>query len=356
MRLAFYSDTPENPIRQRATSFLESRAAKPAMFQFRLLEFKAAQQVASRHMHALAALTDVGKATRTTSISAPIPVRFNMSTSASSVLHSNLVEPENPNVAHPSQPTPLPPPDAIVKPVAEEQMQLIQTPLTVADQQALQHTVPPSAASVSASAASATDSASASTPTIDPLHLIWVDCEMTGLESSNKIIEIAAVVTDSNLNILDETPSYVIHHDESVLDKANDWVKNQFHSTLFPQVRSSKFTTQQVEQHILQLVRRWTIKGKSPLCGNTVYVDRQFIAREMPEFNSHLHYRIIDVSSVKELMWRWLPVTAARQPTKAMKHRALDDIRESIKELKFYRENGFVNREEKETKPYSIEQ
>ncbi|WP_107983776.1 oligoribonuclease [Rhodococcus sp. OK519] len=175
--------------------------------------------------------------------------------------------------------------------------------------------------------------------------LVWIDCEMTGLRlGSDKLIEIAALVTDSDLNILGEGVDIVIHADDAALADMPDIV-TQMHekSGLTEEVRASTVTLAEAEQLVLAYIREHVpVAGTVPLAGNSIATDRGFIARDMPELDAHLHYRMIDVSSIKELCRRWYPRIYFGQPEKGLSHRALADIKESIRELQFYRRTAFV--------------
>lgn len=174
-------------------------------------------------------------------------------------------------------------------------------------------------------------------------NLIWLDMEMTGLSvDDNVIIEVAVVITDTQLNIIAETPSYVINQPETELKKMDKWnVGTHTKSGLIEKVRQSTDTTAKVEEKILKFVKKYTYKGQSPLCGNTIHQDRKFINKYMPKLALHLHYRNLDVSTLKELAKRWYPAIFAGF-VKHNKHEALADIHESINEMKYYRENLFV--------------
>ncbi|ALG84447.1 oligoribonuclease [Gordonia phthalatica] len=175
--------------------------------------------------------------------------------------------------------------------------------------------------------------------------LVWIDCEMTGLDvGSDKLIEIAALVTDSDLNILGEGVDVVIHADDEALANMPDVVvKMHAHSGLTDEVRASTVTLAEAERMVLDYLREHiTTAGAAPLAGNSIGTDRGFIARDMPELNAYLHYRMVDVSSIKELCRRWFPPIYFGQPEKGLAHRALADIRESIRELRYYREAAFV--------------
>jgi oligoribonuclease len=175
--------------------------------------------------------------------------------------------------------------------------------------------------------------------------LVWIDCEMTGLDlSKDALVEIAVLVTDSELNILDDGVDIVIHADDAVLDTMPDIVR-EMHATsgLTPLVRASSVTVAEAEAQVLAYVRAHIPDARTaPLCGNSIATDRGFIARDMPLLDTHLHYRMIDVSSIKELCRRWYPRIYYAQPDKGLTHRALADIKESIRELRYYRGTAFV--------------
>ena len=176
-------------------------------------------------------------------------------------------------------------------------------------------------------------------------RLVWVDCEMTGLDiRKDRLIEIAALVTDSELNVLGEGVDVVIGAPGETLD-GMERVVAEMHaaSGLTDLVRSSAVTIAEAEQRVLAYVRSHVPDARSvPLCGNSIATDRSFIARDMPELDRFLHYRMIDVSSIKELSRRWFPRVYFAQPQKGLAHRALSDIRESIRELRYYRRTLFV--------------
>ena len=173
-------------------------------------------------------------------------------------------------------------------------------------------------------------------------NLVWIDMEMTGLNPEKEgIIEIATIVTDSDLNILEEGPDLVIRQSDKLLKKMDDW--NQTHhqkSGLLDKVKKSKITVKQAEVKTLRFIKKYCLHKKATLCGNSVHHDRRFIIRYMPQLDDFLHYRIIDVSSIKDLVRRWYPKNKAI-PKKNETHRALADIRESIEELRFYRKHYF---------------
>ncbi|SFN22703.1 oligoribonuclease [Formivibrio citricus] len=174
----------------------------------------------------------------------------------------------------------------------------------------------------------------------DQNNLIWLDMEMSGLDPEReRIIEVALVVTNANLETVAEAPVWVIHQSDELLDAMDDWNKNTHgKSGLIDRVRASTLTEAQVEDEIIRFLELHVPKGVSPLCGNSVHQDRRFIVKFMPRLDQYLHYRIIDVSVLKELCKRWRPEVYARFQ-KEGKHEALADIYESIEEMKFYREN-----------------
>lgn len=176
-------------------------------------------------------------------------------------------------------------------------------------------------------------------------ELVWIDCEMTGLDlGKDRLIEIAALVTDSELNILGDGIDVVIHTDDAALDGMVA-VVTQMHtrSGLINEVRTSTIDVPTAEKMVLDYIRTHVKQAKTaPLAGNSIATDRGFIARDMPTLDDYLHYRMIDVSSIKELCRRWYPKIYYGQPEKGLAHRALADIRESIRELKYYRHTAFV--------------
>ncbi len=173
----------------------------------------------------------------------------------------------------------------------------------------------------------------------DPLNLVWIDLEMTGLDPEReRIIEIATVVTDSNLNILAEGPSLVVHQDEALLEAMDDWNTNQHGgSGLIQLVRESQITEAQACAETIDFLRQWVPSGASPMCGNSIGQDRRFLVRYMPELADFFHYRNLDVSSLKELVRRWKPELENGFAKKGS-HLALDDIYDSIAELAYYRD------------------
>jgi oligoribonuclease len=176
-------------------------------------------------------------------------------------------------------------------------------------------------------------------------HLVWIDCEMTGLDlGKDALIEIAALVTDADLNVLGDGVDVVIHADDPALDGMPDVVREMHaKSGLTQEVRRSTVTLADAEQMVLDYVRAHVRDARSaPLAGNSIATDRGFIARDMPDLDTYLHYRMVDVSSIKELCRRWFPRIYYAQPEKGLAHRALADIRESIRELEYYRRTAFV--------------
>ncbi|SFW71116.1 oligoribonuclease [Amycolatopsis australiensis] len=176
-------------------------------------------------------------------------------------------------------------------------------------------------------------------------RLVWIDCEMTGLDlGKDALIEIAALVTDAELTVLGEGVDIVIHADEEKLGGMPEVVREMHaHSGLTEEVRRSTVTLEEAERRVLEYIREHVPEpGTAPLAGNSIGTDRGFIARDMPALDAHLHYRMVDVSSVKELVRRWYPRIYYAKPEKGLAHRALADIRESIGELDYYRRTAFV--------------
>ncbi|MGD9985995.1 oligoribonuclease [Pseudonocardia sp.] len=177
-------------------------------------------------------------------------------------------------------------------------------------------------------------------------RLVWIDCEMTGLDlQRDALIEIAVLVTDGDLNVLGDGVDVVIHADEAALAAMPDVVRDMHaHSGLTEEVRRSTVTLGEAEQAVLAYIREHVPDAVSaPLAGNSIATDRGFLARDMPELDAHLHYRMVDVSSIKELCRRWFPRVFYAKPEKGLAHRALADIRESIRELAYYRATLFVS-------------
>jgi oligoribonuclease len=175
--------------------------------------------------------------------------------------------------------------------------------------------------------------------------LVWIDCEMTGLElNRDALIEIAVLITDADLNVIDEGLDIVIRCADDVLDTMVPFVQ-QMHekSGLTELVRQSTTNLGEAERQVLDYIKQHVPGAKTaPLCGNSIATDRGFLARDMPILDAHLHYRMIDVSSVKELARRWYPRVYFGQPAKGLAHRALADIYESVRELRYYRSTIFV--------------
>lgn len=172
--------------------------------------------------------------------------------------------------------------------------------------------------------------------------LIWIDLEMSGLDPDRcRILEISSIVTDGELNVIAEGPDLVIHQPAAILDAMDEWcTAHHGDSGLTAAVKASTVTEAAAEEHTLAFLREHCPEGKSPLCGNSIYMDRLFITRYMKTLAGFFHYRNVDVSSIKELVGRWHPTL--QPPVKSDAHRALDDIRESIAELRFYREKIFL--------------
>lgn len=170
-------------------------------------------------------------------------------------------------------------------------------------------------------------------------NLIWIDLEMTGLDTDNDlIIEIATVVTDAQLNVLAEGPVMAIHQSDAVLDGMDEWNTSQHgKSGLTKRVRESSINEAQAQERTLEFLRQWVPERASPMCGNSICQDRRFLHRCMPQLEQYFHYRNLDVSSLKELARRWAP-EVARGFAKGEAHLAMEDIRDSIAELRYYRE------------------
>ena len=172
------------------------------------------------------------------------------------------------------------------------------------------------------------------------MNLVWVDMEMTGLDPDNdRIIEVAVVVTDADLNVIAEGPVFAIHQSDATLDKMDNWNKGTHgKSGLIDRVRASSVSEAQAEQELIAFLKQYVPANKSPMCGNSICQDRRFMARGMPKLEAFFHYRNLDVSTLKELCRRWKPELASGFK-KAQKHTALADIVESIEELRYYREH-----------------
>lgn len=173
-------------------------------------------------------------------------------------------------------------------------------------------------------------------------NLIWIDLEMTGLDTTqDRILEIATVVTDAQLQILAEGPVLAIHQPDDILASMDDWNKRQHNgSGLLERVRNSKTTEAEAEAETIKFLSPYVAPGKSPMCGNSICQDRRFLARCMPKLEQYFHYRNLDVSTIKELALRWAPQLPPGFK-KDSRHLALDDIKDSIAELSYYRERFF---------------
>jgi len=182
--------------------------------------------------------------------------------------------------------------------------------------------------------------ASTTAPRPNEMNLVWVDMEMTGLEpDTDRIIEVAMVVTDMHLNVLAEGPVLAIHQSDATLDAMDAWNKGTHgRSGLIDRVKASTITEEQAEAELIAFMKQWVPNGKSPMCGNTIGQDRRFMVRYMPKLEAFFHYRNVDVSTLKELGKRWNPAMVSGFK-KQQKHTALADIIESIEELKYYREH-----------------
>ncbi len=173
--------------------------------------------------------------------------------------------------------------------------------------------------------------------------LVWMDLEMTGLDpEKERIIEIAVLITDAQLELVAEGPELVVHQSEELLAGMDAWnTEHHGASGLTDRVRASKLDDAAAEQKVLTFLRKHCSPKTAPLAGNSIWQDRRFLARYMPRIDDFLHYRLVDVSSVKELARRWYPEPFAAAPAKRGTHRALDDIKESIEELRYWRSTVF---------------
>lgn len=174
-------------------------------------------------------------------------------------------------------------------------------------------------------------------------NLVWIDMEMTGLDPETCVVmEIATIVTDAQLNILAEGPVIAVHQPDSVLDNMDEWcTRVHGESGLTDRCRVSKIDEAEAAKQTIAFLEQWVDAGKSPLCGNTIGQDRRFMVKYMPELEDYFHYRSIDVSTIKELARRWKPEVLDGFKKKGV-HLALDDIRESIEEMRYYREKVFT--------------
>jgi len=179
--------------------------------------------------------------------------------------------------------------------------------------------------------------------TQDANNLIWIDLEMTGLDTNNDmIIEIATIVTDAQLNILAEGPMLAIHQSDEVLNGMDEWnTKQHGQSGLVDRVRRSTLDEAEAERQTIEFLSQHVQEGASPMCGNSICQDRRFMARCMPKLEAFFHYRNLDVSTIKELVSRWAPPNVLSGFRKGGTHLAMDDTRDSIRELRFYRESFF---------------
>jgi len=172
-------------------------------------------------------------------------------------------------------------------------------------------------------------------------RMVWMDLEMTGLDVEHEsIIEIATVVTDGDLNVLAQGPNLAVQVDEALIEGMDEWNTTHHHrSGLVDRIRTEGVPLAEAERATLEFLKAWVAPNTAPLCGNSIWNDRQFLAKEMPELLEYLHYRMVDVSTVKELSRRWY-TDVARYPKKGA-HLALDDVLESIEELRYFREQVF---------------
>lgn len=176
----------------------------------------------------------------------------------------------------------------------------------------------------------------------DPTNLVWLDLEMTGLDTDrDRILEIATVITDSRLEVLAQGPVLAIHQNDQVLSAMDDWNKQQHGASgLVEKVRASRVDESEAQRLTVEFVQRYVPPQTSPMCGNSICQDRRFLHRWMPDLERYFHYRNLDVSSINELARRWFPPIAEAM-VKASRHQALDDVYESIRELRFYRDRLF---------------
>jgi len=174
-------------------------------------------------------------------------------------------------------------------------------------------------------------------------YLVWMDLEMTGLDvNTDTIIEIATIITDEDLNIIDNGPNLAIFQPDDILNKMDDWNTEQHtKSGLLERVKKSKLSIRDAEKLTLSFIEKYCEKKNAPLCGNSIGHDKTFLRKYMPEIVDYLHYRIVDVSSFKEMIKRWYPKRYSKFEKKEM-HLALDDIKESIGEMKYYKAKFFI--------------
>ena len=173
-------------------------------------------------------------------------------------------------------------------------------------------------------------------------NLVWMDLEMSGLDPKTcSILEVATLITDKDLNVIAQSPALVVHQPQWVLNAMDDWNKEHHtQSGLINAVKASKVTSAEAERQTLEFVARYCKPQYSPLCGNTIYQDRRFLTEHMPKLESFFHYRLVDVSTIKELVKRWYG-PEFQAPPKKKAHKALEDILETIEELRFYRKTVF---------------
>ncbi|MEM1244659.1 MAG: oligoribonuclease, partial [Pseudomonadota bacterium] len=174
-------------------------------------------------------------------------------------------------------------------------------------------------------------------------HLIWIDCEMTGLDTEvDRLIEIAVIVTDKDLNVIAEGTPIAIHQDDALLNAMDEWnTKTHGNSGLVKRVKQSQYDEQKAEAEILKFLQQYLLPHKSPMCGNSIHQDRRFLKKWMPNLEKFFHYRNLDVSTIKELARRWAPEILVGMKKEA-KHTAISDIQDSIDELKHYRQHFFT--------------
>ncbi|GLR72528.1 oligoribonuclease [Agaribacter marinus] len=178
--------------------------------------------------------------------------------------------------------------------------------------------------------------------TVDEQHLVWIDMEMTGLDPDTCfVLEIASIVTDKDLNIVAQGPVIAVHQSDAILNAMDEWCTTTHGASgLTQRCKDSHYDVDTATQETIEFLEKYVPAGKSPLCGNSIGQDRRFLVKYMPELDAYFHYRNIDVSSIKELVKRWQPDIAEGFKKKGV-HLALDDIKESIEELKYYRKTIF---------------
>ncbi|XP_070136842.1 probable oligoribonuclease [Drosophila bipectinata] len=191
--------------------------------------------------------------------------------------------------------------------------------------------------------AAATRMSSSNSAAGSDTDIVWIDMEMTGLDiDKDKVLELSCIITDKDLNVKSEGPSFAINHPQEVYDNMNEWcIKHHYESGLVERCKNSQVNPDQAEELLLSYLKKNIPERKCPLGGNSVYMDRLFLRKYMPLADEYLHYRIVDVSTLKELAKRWHPEVADAAPKKQFKHRSLDDILESIEELKYYKQRLF---------------